>query len=188
MADLELYKTLDLKVLKELLLSKGKKVLLKKKDYFCSIGEPCPYLAYVFKGGFKYTHDNSKGKECVLSFALEQELIGGYTAAQNESKAIYCIQAIEDSIIYQLPIKDVNRLLPSICTSKDLRMLIAELLAFELTKRMISIVCDTPEERYLKLLKQAPTILNRTSLRNVASYLNITPEALSRMRTRMLKL
>lgn len=187
MADLELYKTLDLEVLKELLVSKGKRITMKKKDHFCCIGESCLYIAYVFEGGFKYTHDNSKGKECVLSFALKHEIIGGYTAAQNKSKAIYNIQAIEDSIIYQLPIEDVNRLLPSICTSKDLRMLIAELLAFELAKRLISIVCDTPEERYLKLLKRAPDILNRTSLRNIASYLNISPEALSRMRTRMLK-
>lgn len=188
MADLELYKTLDLEVLKELLLSKGKKVIMKKKDHFCCIGEPCPYIAYVFEGSFKYTHDNSKGKECVLSFALERELIGGYTAAQNKSKAIYNIQAIEDSIIYQLPIEEINSLLPSICTSKDQRVIIAELLAFELAKRAISILCDTPEERYLKLLKRAPNILNRTSLKNIASYLNITPEALSRMRTRMLKL
>lgn len=188
MSDLEIYKTLDLEVLKDLLLNIGKRVVVKKRGCFCSIAKPCPYLAYVFEGGFKYTHDNSQGKECVLSFAFEHEIIGGYTAAQNNSKAIYNIQAIEDSIIYQLPIEDVNRLLPSISVSKDLRLLIAELLAFELAKRVISILCDTPEERYLKLIQRAPNILNRTSLRNIASYLNITPEALSRLRTRMLKL
>ena len=42
------------------------------------------------------------------------------------------------------------------------------------------------EERYLQLQKRVPDILNRVNLKEIASYLRITPETLSRIRTRIL--
>ena len=62
-----------------------------------------------------------------------------------------------------------------------------EVIAFEILRKTVSMRCQSPEQCYLQLLSRVPDILERTTLRNVASYLGITPEALSRMRTRMLK-
>lgn len=46
---------------------------------------------------------------------------------------------------------------------------------------------STPEERYLNLLNKKPSLLNRIPQHQIASYIGVTPESLSRIRKRILK-
>lgn len=183
MADVEFTDFLDTDKIRRLVCAKGEKMVFKKNDFFCTVGKQCPYIAYVVKGSFIYTHDTYKAKRRILAFAFEKELIAGYTAEQVDSPAIYNIQALENSVVIRYPIKNMNQLI----RGDEYRAVIAEHVAFNLAKRLISVTCDSPQERYLALIKRVPDILNRTSLRNVASYLGVSHEFLSRMRTEMLK-
>lgn len=60
----------------------GYRQLLKKNQYFCRANSPNSLMAYVVKGGLKYCCHDYKGKEQVLSFAFDGELIGSYLAWQ----------------------------------------------------------------------------------------------------------
>ena len=53
------------------------------------------------------------------------------------------------------------------------------------TERLRSFVSDTPDERYLKLLKKKPDLVQNISLKFLASYIGITAESLSRLRKRL---
>ena len=53
--------------------------------------------------------------------------------------------------------------------------------------KTLSLACETPEERYFGLQKRVPDIFSRVNLKDIASYIGVTPETLSRMRTAYLR-
>lgn len=57
----------------------------------------------------------------------------------------------------------------------------------EQQKMLTSYVTDTPEQRYLSLLKERPDIFQRVPQYQIASYIGVNPESLSRIRKRVFK-
>ncbi|MBD9093717.1 MAG: Crp/Fnr family transcriptional regulator [Bacteroides oleiciplenus] len=168
-----------------LFMDKGKRIDLKKNEYFCMAGEHFPFIAYLEKGAFRYTCDDANGKEHILSYAFENEVFGNYSPLQNNSYTIANIQAVQNSVIYTLPISEINSFFNSSMDAQLLGRRIAEVILFSMAQRLKSVYCNTPEERYLSLIRKCPDVLNRITLREMASYLMITPETLSRIRRRI---
>ena len=150
-----------------LFLNKGKKITLEKNEYFCRAEEHFPFVAYLEKGAFRYTCDDSDGKEHILCYAISN------------------IQAVQSSVIYTLSISEINSYFNSSMDAQFLGRRIAEVVLFSMAQRLKSLYCDTPEERYLSLVTKCPDVLNRITLREMASYLMITPETLSRIRRKI---
>lgn len=93
-------------------------------------------------------------------------------------------QAIENSEILVFDARSMNVIENTFYGQKLLRS-IAENLAFFLRDKLLSLFLDTPEERYLKLLKTEPDLLQRLPQYYLASYLGIEPEFLSRLKRRI---
>lgn len=178
---------LDFSEFFSLFLNNGKRIDFKKNDYFCKVGEHFPFIGYLEKGSFRYTCDDSSGKEHILSYAFENEVLGNYSPLQNNSRAIANIQAVQNSVIYILSISEVNSFFNSNIDAQHLGRRIVEVILFSMAQRLRAIYCDTPEERYQALTAKCPDILNRITLREMASYLMITPETLSRIRKRIVQ-
>ena len=71
---------------------------------------------------------------------------------------------------------------------QKLLSLVAEDLAFLLRDKLLSLLIDTPQERYLKLIETEPQLLQRIPQYYLASYLGIEPESLSRLKRRVNKI
>ena len=71
---------------------------------------------------------------------------------------------------------------------QKLLRLVAEDLAFMLRDKLLSLLIDTPQERYLKLIETQPELLQRIPQYYLASYLGIEPESLSRLKRRVNKI
>lgn len=177
---------LDFHQLVELFIRKGTRVELEKNEYFCRIGERSPFIGYVEEGAFRYTHDSSDGKEHILSYAFENDFFGNYSSSQNQCHAIFNIQSIQKSVIYKLPISEINSYFNSSMEAQRFGRRLSEVILFSIEQRVISMYCDTAEERYLKLTQRCPDILNRITLKELASYIMVTPETLSRIRRKVL--
>lgn len=188
MADLEIIKTLGTEIacIREMMLKHGHRRLLKKNEYFCRANSSNSLIAYVVKGGLKYCCHDYKGKEQVLTFAFDGELIGTYLAWKTGNRSLYDIQATEDSELFCMNIKEFSALFDS-SNFKITQLQFVEVIAFEILRKGVFLRCQSPEQRYRQLILRVPDVLQRTTMRNVASYLGITPEALSRMRAKMLK-
>ena len=165
---------------KDLLLSKGKKVELVKGDYLCHVGEKDSRVGLLTSGSIKYSRFTSRGHERIVSFAFTGDLVASYSAMRNDAPSPVDIVALESSIIYQLPIHQVDKLM-----GIDLRMKLGEAVAYKAMLEAIDSCCHTPEERYLALSSRFPDIHNRLTNRAIASYLGITPESLSRLCKRL---
>ena len=159
---------IDLAPLIELFLEKGQSREYKKGEYFCRVGDRGLYMGYLKEGSFRYTCDGSDGKEHILSYAFDNDIFGNYSSLQNQSPSI------------------VNEFFNSDMHTQYFGRRISEVVLYSIAQRIVSMYCDTPEERYMTLTKRCPDILNRITLRELASFIAVTPETLSRIRKKIL--
>lgn len=167
--------------LKQLLLNEGKKVELDKGDLLCQAGSMATKLGMLVSGTLKYSITSTNGRERIISFAFTGDLVGSYSCMRHNSPSLLDIMATESSIIYQLPVEQIDATI-----GLEFRMKISEALCYQMLKSTVDNYCQSPEERYLALNERFPGIHNRMTNRTIASYLGITPESLSRLRKRLL--
>ncbi len=158
---------------------------LKKNDFLIEAGKTCKHVTYVNKGILR-AYNLTDGKEFILAFFIENEYSSEYCSFLTKTPATYYIQAIEDCEVIDLHYDDIQKLYREIPILERFGRFIAENLFIMLSMRNVSLLADSPEERYLKLLKNSQSNLpQRVPQYMIASYLGITPEALSRIRKRI---
>ena len=175
----------DFQFFADLFLRKGVRTEFDRNEFFCRVGDRSPFIGYIEKGAFRYTHDSSDGKEHILSYAFENDFFGNYSSSQNNYRSILNIQSIQKSVIYKLSLSDINSYFNSSMEAQYFGRRLSEVVLFAIEQRMISMYCDTAEERYIKLTERCPDILNRVTLKELASYIMVTPETLSRIRRKV---
>lgn len=188
MPELDIYTPeAELDKLKDIILKNGKKVFIAKHDFFMKAGNTCYEIAYIKRGCFKYFKENSKGKERIISFAFESEFISNYAPARNQSPALLHIQAMEDSTIIKISMEEHPSFFQKTINGNVYIRKFVEVIAFQHLQKIISLSCKSSEERYFELQNKVPDIFYRVNLKDIASYIGVTPETLSRMRTSYLK-
>lgn len=184
MSDLRIYaRESDWKALEQLILRFGEKVIVRRNEYFVRCGDFSDKIAYVKRGAFKYTRKRTDEKERILSFVFEKEFIASYIPFRNGSRALMNVQAMEDSVLYILSMNRFQQFFEKEIDGCLYVHKFTETIAFGFLQKMLSWACDTPEERYFSLKARMPDIFNRVNLKDIASYIGVSPETLSRMRT-----
>lgn len=162
----------------------GETTILKRKEYFVRQGEPCRYLGAVLKGELRFSHCNADGEERTIGFNTNG-FATEYYAFLNHLPAKYSIQAISETVIYRMTYKQIIDLYEYNMEGQRFGRHIAEQLFFRRDELLFSFRCDTPEERYKKLLKIADHSMNKLTLKDIASLIGVTPETVSRIRRKL---
>lgn len=187
MADLNLlHNNKGLLKLITFLKNKGERRTMQRREFFVRQGEYHAEIAYILRGSFKLFTSDYRGEEQILSFSFDHEFVACYLPPRYGCKALLSVQALEESVLLVAPLKDI---LSQIQIEQNDTIYVSdfvESLAFDLLRKNVSFRCDAPEERYRQLIARIPDILNRVSMKDIASYIGVTPETLSRMRSRML--
>lgn len=156
---------------------------LSKGEFVFYEGDVCQAVYFTLRGCLR-SFVIKNGKEYTLFFHPENQTLGDYESFQKRTPACFSCQAIENSEILIFNAKAMNFFENAPQGQKLLRF-IAEDLAFFLRDKLLSLFLDSPEERYLKLLKTEPELLQRLPQYYLASYLGIEPESLSRLKRRV---
>lgn len=168
-----------------LLLSSFKSKTISKKDYYLRAGEICRSKAYLNKGCARNFVLDEQGHERILFFAFEDWWLGDFDSYYSCKPGTNYVQMLEDSellIISKENFQKAEQEIPKLkqwYSSKMLRSASAS------RNRIEEIKTLSAEERYLKLIEKQPHIFQRIQLQHIASYLNIEPQSLSRMRNRL---
>lgn len=167
---------------KEELTKRVKERAIKRKQFILQESDVCKHYSFVTHGCFKMYGVDPSGKEHNLQFAAENDWIADMGSFYSEKPSKLYIEALEPSVIIQIEKKDllffyVNH--PKF--DRNFRVIIENKFV-ELQNRMLQNISSTAEERYLSFLEQYPTLSNRLPSTQIASYLGVTPEFLSKVR------
>lgn len=159
---------------------------LRRRQYFLQEGEVCKYGAFIIKGAMRQYSIDDKGVEHIVNLYLEN-----WWASDRESYVMltaskYNIDAWEDSEVLLVTKADYLNQLSLIPAIKEMTLKIDESFAIATQKRVASISLSA-EERYTDLIKTYPEFLQRFPQHIIASYLGITKETLSRIRSHAIK-
>ncbi|MBC7921591.1 MAG: Crp/Fnr family transcriptional regulator [Ferruginibacter sp.] len=161
-----------------------KEKTLQKKEFLLRAGEVCNHVAFIRQGCLRYYYVKN-GVEHNGQFFFEGSWLGEYYSFLSRKPALQFIDALEDAQLWLLHHDHLHRLYREIPRFESFGRAMAENVVIGSQRRTASFLFDSPEERYLNLLRERPKVMERIPLHHIASYLGIKPESLSRIRKRM---
>lgn len=158
---------------------------LRKKQYLLQEGDVCKHIAFVEKGALKAYVVDDAGAESIIQFALEGWVISDLYSFLTGEPATYNIDALENAELVLISKSAHEELLKKIPKYETYIRLQITGAYIALQKRLTSIISLPLEERYKNFLALYPNIAQRVPQHMIASYMGLTPETLSRVRSRM---
>jgi len=158
---------------------------LPKKSLLLQAGQVCQSVAFVNKGLFR-AYKLIEGKEVTHYFPIEGFFATDYASFINRASSPDTIEALEESEVLLLSYENIQLGYEKYHVWERFGRLIAEFLYMKLEKTIQSFQLMTPEERYIKLMQEEPSLFERAPQQYVASFLGIAPESLSRIRKRIM--
>ena len=158
----------------------------KKGEYFLRENEFCNYVGFVDKGLFNFFY-LIDGVEHIRGFFFLNNFISNYPCFLLGNKSKFYVKALENSSITLIHKKDLFLLYKQLPKIQELSRSIVENLYIEISEKYESFFIKTAEERYLEFINSKPKFSEKIPQYMIASYLGITPEALSRVKKRVSK-
>lgn len=160
-------------------------VQFKKGDFMLPAGKVERFLYYIERGIVRYFYyDALKDKEITTDFTFSGQFCLSYASFVKQIPSVLQMQALTDINAYKIGRSQLEKLMNNI-EFVQIKADILEKLFIEKSERELRFLTQTPEENYLYLLKKEPVLLQNIPLKYIASYIGITPQALSRIRKRI---
>jgi CRP-like cAMP-binding protein len=171
----------------ELIASVSKIKKLRKRQYLLQEGDVWKFNAFICKGFLRTYFVDNKGGEHIMNFSPENYWTGDRESLTTGLPSKYNIDVLEDSEILLINIVDFDMLCKAILTFNDLINTILHNSFIASQQRIHSNITNSAEEKYNNFITKQSHIANRIPLHMVASYLGISAETVSRIRTQATK-
>lgn len=168
----------------DLFTSRLEQVDYDKNDIILKEGQVENYLYFVEKGMLRFYIEKAE-KEITFDFAFEGNFTSGYSSFLTRKPAPYYIQALTPASIWRISYNELQEVYNGNEKGQMIGRLAAEQLFIRKTARELSFLTQSAEERYLYLLHEQPQFIQHIPLKYLASYIGVTPQALSRIRQRI---
>jgi CRP-like cAMP-binding protein len=168
----------------ELFWRKLKPETLVKGEYYITAGDSCRNIALVISGAL-ISFYVKEGKEIIEDFCIDNCFIADYPSFIHAIPARKNFRALSRVQLLTISREELERLYAADIVFQRAGRLVAEHLfaSWELTLR--DTIFLTPAERYEKLLRERPKVIQAVPQYLIASFLNITPEYLSQIRRKL---
>ena len=159
-----------------------KKTHIRRRQFIVQPGFVCSYQNYVIQGALRAYFIAPDGSEHTIQFAIEDWFISDFNSYISQTPALLFVEAIEDSVIFQMEYHLVEQLCDTYPrVEKFFRMVAQKSFTFA-QRRILSNLGKTAEQRYLEFLDMYPDIVRRVPQYALASYLGMSAEFLSKIR------
>lgn len=157
---------------------------LKAGEFLLRQGEVCRHIAFIEKGLLRLYYLND-GKEVSNCFCREQTITTSYRSMAMQKASDIAIQAIEDSTLIMLSYESLQALYRTDLFWQQMGRLAVENEFFTTESHHRFLRDLSATERYLHILEHDKELLQRVPLTYLATYLQIAPETLSRIRKKI---
>ncbi len=158
----------------------------KKNQILKRANETEKYLNFILKGSVG-TFISNNGNETCISLSINDSFISDYLSFLKQKPSLIYATALENTEVLSISFIKLSALYSRSTTGVWLGKTIAEQLFLQRQQIQIDLLTLTAKERYIKLLSEKPEIIQRISLKYIASYIGITPESLSRLRNQIVR-
>jgi len=166
--------------------NKFEKIVFAKKTVILKEGTVEDYLYFIDKGIIRFfvnkVHPTEPSKEVTFSFIAENMFCSAYDSFITRNPCAYNVETVQETVVYRIHFDDIQELYERSKVGNYLGRISAESLYVRKTQREISLLTHSAEERYKNLAKAYPHFIREIPLKHIASYIGITPQALSRIR------
>lgn len=160
---------------------------LKKKQYLLQEGDISHHEYFVNKGCLRTYTIDEKGQEHIIQFAIEDWWTGDMYSFLTQTPGKYTIDALEDSELFCLEKNALEELYIKVPKFEKFFRHLLQNAFISLQERVISNLSQPADERYCTFITKYAEMEKRLPLKQIASYLGITPESLSRIRSQYIK-
>ncbi|KFF13656.1 Crp/Fnr family transcriptional regulator [Flavobacterium hydatis] len=162
-------------------------ISIKKRDFLLKEGAICTFEAFVTKGCFRIYYTGESGSEQILYFAIEDWWATDIDSFMNQVPSILTIEALEDCEVLIISKKDKDNLYNQLPIVEKLFRIMNQKTLVAFQRRLISSHGQTADKRYLEFLEKYPSLEQRITQQQIAAYLGISHEFLSKIRKKMHK-
>lgn len=158
---------------------------IRKKHFLLQEGEICKFEGFVTRGLFKVYHLDTKGLEQILYFAMEGWWITDIDSFTTQRPSQLFIEALEDSEVLIISKQNKEKAYQEIPTIEKLFRVMTQKTHVALQRRMIDNLSKTADQRYVDFITKYPTLSQRLTNIQIAAYLGISHEFLSKIRKKI---
>ena len=167
---------------RELCVKEGTLRHFEKGEAFVCVGHVARYFGYIKSGTIKMVAYSDDGAEHVVGMQSDGEFIADFPWSLYGRVARVSIVAVKPCDIYCVPIGALKMKMETEPEWKERIMRTTEAIHSTLYDRYVDIHCKSPQQRYDELMSTYPDIFTWFSLKDIASFLAVTPTHLSRLR------
>lgn len=158
-----------------------------RKELLLEAGKTANKIFFLSEGFVRFFHTKKDGTEVTSDFYFTPGFITSFTSLIEQKPSIVNIQVMVKMEVLFIKYKDLMALYDKEHKVERLGRLLAEQVFITSEKHLLSFLNDSPQDRYLWLMKEYPEYVKNIPLHYLASYLGITAESLSRIRNRSVK-
>jgi CRP-like cAMP-binding protein len=155
---------------------------VRKRQFLLQEGDVCKHLAFVNSGCLREYTVDQRGDEHIIQFAIEGWWISDLTSFLSGNPSSHNIDALQDSEVLLLDKSARESLFDSVPRMERFFRLLLEANYVATHKRINDALSASAEERYLTFINTYPQLVEQIPQNQIASYLGITPQSLSRIR------
>ncbi len=155
---------------------------IKKGDSFLKYGKVARFSAFLLSGLFKFAILDEEGNEKIVKFSFPDDFLANCESYNKRAPSAISITALEDSVILSINIKKLQPLYDLHVNLLHVNLELYREISEQQSEHQHILSFKSPLGRYRYLLERRPAIIQKISLTNIARYLYISREALSRAR------
>ncbi|WP_218122984.1 Crp/Fnr family transcriptional regulator [Pedobacter antarcticus] len=161
--------------------------LYRKRQYILQEGDVCNNYNFVVRGCLRMYKIDKNGNTHILQFTSENGWIADIGSFHEHTPSELSIDALEDTIVLQISYENLIAIYERFPRFNRIFRILMENAYVSLQKRMFQNISSPAEDRYNFFMEVYPHLSSRLPQTQIASFLGITPEFLSRLRNRRLK-
>lgn len=159
-----------------------KRVEFNKNDYLLEEGKIANYYWFVESGYLRSFAIDTNGNDISTNFYAKGSIVIDWSSFFLRNPTQEYIQCLSDCLCWQLDYETFQTYFHSVRNFREQGRTTLVNSYFSLKRNSISMITDQAKDRYLRLLKEQPEIVQNVSLKHIATYLGITDTSLSRIR------
>jgi CRP-like cAMP-binding protein len=167
---------------KEIAISKFKQVTFEKNSFLLEEGKTANHYWFIQSGFIRSYVIDTEGNDITTNFFSVGDIVIDWPSFFLRNPTRENIQALSDCVCWQLDFETFQELFHSIRNFREQGRTTLVGSYFALKRHSISMIADQAKDRYLRLVKEKPHVVQNVSLKHIATFLGITDTSLSRIR------